>query len=487
MPPEAAREVLMSGNQAKAVKFIAVLGGVLGAAVCAAMAFTGTDHITAKILWLLLAVIFLILMYPLYQIGNLAERLSSQEEKLKILANRQSKLSKSASDAVNKYSPMSKNPVGRGKSPTGASVSIPNAAERTIHYEAADSNSAPISRPKQPTGDLTREFSQPEKPRLNAETGEVSLEDALKNESLRPKSTIMSVGSETFEINRKYKAVTRFVPLVSIQTISAGGLHTVAVRRNGYVAATGYGTYGQCGVSAWRDIVSVSAGNHHTVGLKADGTCVACGYSGYGQCDISGWKSICAVATGTSHTVGLLENGTCVAVGDNTYGQCNVYDWTDIISIAANSNYTVGLRVDGTIVAVGANTDGQWGAIKWGGITAVAAGGLHTIGLRSDGTCVSVGNNANNQCEISRWNKITAIAAGNFHTVGLKEDGHVIAVGHNGYGQCNVSEWSDIIALSAGRNHTVALDRAGRVYAVGDNTYGQCSVKDFDDIKTTGV
>ena len=134
MPRDAAKEVLMSGNQAKAVKFIAVLGGVLGAAVCAAMAFTGADHITAKILWLLLAVIFLLLMYPLYQVGNLAERVGSQEEKLKILANRQSKLSKSASDAVNKYSPMSKSPSGRGKSPTGASVSIPNAAERTIHY-----------------------------------------------------------------------------------------------------------------------------------------------------------------------------------------------------------------------------------------------------------------------------------------------------------------------------------------------------------------
>lgn len=275
---------------------------------------------------------------------------------------------------------MSKNSVGRGKSPTGASVSIPNAAERTIHYEAADSNPAPTSRPKQPTGDLTREFSQSEKPHLNAETGEVSIEDAMREEALRPKSTIMSVGSETFEINRKYKAVTRFVPLVSIQTISAGGLHTVAVRRNGYVAATGYGTYGQCGVSAWRDIVSVSAGNHHTVGLKADGTCVACGYSGYGQCDISGWKNICAIAAGTSHTVGLLENGTCVAVGDNTYGQCNVYDWTDIISIAANSNYTVG-TARGRHNRRGRRQYGRpVGRDQMGRNHRSRAGGLHTIG-----------------------------------------------------------------------------------------------------------
>ncbi len=476
----------MSGNQAKAIKFIAVLAGLLGAAACAAMAFAGTETVTAKIIWLLLAAVCLILIYPLYQIGNLAEGFGVQEEKLKILANRQSKIAKSASDAVSKYSPMSKNMArGGGKAPTGASVSIPNAAERTIHYEAVSRDDLTAGKVKDPTGDLTREFSQPEK-KLNAETGEVGVGD-VKEQPSRPKGTIMSVGTETFEINRKYRAVTRFVPQISLQTISAGGLHTVAVRRNGYVAATGYGTYGQCDVSSWRDIISVSAGNHHTVGLKSNGTCVACGYSGYGQCDVSGWNSICAIAAGTSHTVGLLENGTCVAVGDNTYGQCNVFDWTDIISISANSNYTVGLRVDGTLVAVGANTDGQWGAIKWGGITAVAAGGLHTIGLRSDGTCVSVGNNANNQCEVSRWNHITAIAAGNFHTVGLKEDGRVVAVGHNGYGQCNVSDWTDIIAVAAGRNHTVALDRSGRVFAAGDNTYGQCSVADFTDIKTTGI
>ena len=476
----------MSDNQAKAIKFMAVPGGLVGAAVCVAMAFAGTETVTAMVLWLLLAAVCLVLIYPLYQIGNLTEALGSHEEKLKILANRQSKIAKSASDMVSKYSPMSKNIARSGKTPTGASVSIPNAAERTIHYEAVSHDDVTVGKAKQRTGDLTREFSQPEK-KLNAETGEVGVENAARDHSDRPKGTIMSVGTETFEINRKYKAVTRFVPLVSLQTISAGGLHTVAVRRNGYVAATGYGTYGQCDVSSWRDIISVSAGNHHTVGLRSDGTCVACGYSGYGQCDVSGWNSICAIAAGTSHTVGLLENGTCVAVGDNTYGQCNVFDWTDIISITANSNYTVGLRVDGTIVAVGANTDGQWGAIKWGGITAVAAGGLHTIGLRSDGTCVSVGNNANNQCEVSRWNHITAIAAGNFHTVGLKEDGRVVAVGHNGYGQCNVSEWTDIIAISAGRNHTIALDRTGRVFAAGDNTYGQCSVMDFTDIKTSGI
>ena len=282
-----------------------------------------------------------------------------------------------------------------------------------------------------------------------------------------------------------YRVTTRFVPLSSQRSISAGGLHTVAVRRNGCVIAIGDNTYGQCDTYNWRDITSVCAGNHHTLGLKSDGTVHACGYNGHGQCNVQNWTGVSAIAAGACHSVGLLANGACIAIGDNTYGQCNVYDWREVVYIAAGENYTVGIRHDGTIVATGANVGSSWGAHKWGSIVDVAAGGLHTVGLRSDGTCVAVGNNANYQCEISRWTNITEVAAGNFHTVGLVDNGQVIATGHNVYGQCNVYTWKNIVEISAGRTHTIALDRHGRVYAVGDNTYGQCDVQSFSDIKTT--
>ena len=55
---------------------------LLGAAACAAMAFAGTVTVTvtAKIIWLLLAAVRLILIYPLYQIGNLAEGSASKRK-----------------------------------------------------------------------------------------------------------------------------------------------------------------------------------------------------------------------------------------------------------------------------------------------------------------------------------------------------------------------------------------------------------------------
>lgn len=472
----------MSGT----IKFLSVLVGVLGAAACSLMAFLTEATLIAQILWLLLAIVCLILIFPLYHVGTILESLNAQDEKLRLLATRQAKISKS--ESVDRFSPLTK--TSGNRAPTGAqtlgniaSMSFPNASGKTVAYapikedKRSSQTFVNASAPRPVTAE--REFNI-----LDAETGEVNVMRAVND---TPQTSAPSANTGSFGVDRVHKTVTRFVPIASVQTVAAGGLHSVAVRRSGYVTATGYNAYGQCDVTSWRDIVSVVAGNHHTIGLRANGTCVACGYSGYGQCDVGSWTSICSIATGASHTVGLREDGTCVAVGDNTYGQCNVFDWTDIMAISANANYTVGLRADGTLVAVGANTDGQWSAIRWGGIISVAAGGLHTIGLRNDGTCVSVGNNANGQCEVSRWSKIRSVAAGNFHTVGLREDGTCIAVGHNGYGQCNVSDWHDIIAIVAGRNHTLALDRGGRVWAAGDTTYGQCSVKDFIDIKTTGV
>ena len=63
--------------------------------------------------------------------------------------------------------------------------------------------------------------------------------------------------------------------LRSLETVSAGGTHTVGLRLDGTVAATGGNDFGQCDVENWTNIVAVSAGGNHTVGLRSDGTVVA--------------------------------------------------------------------------------------------------------------------------------------------------------------------------------------------------------------------
>ena len=64
--------------------------------------------------------------------------------------------------------------------------------------------------------------------------------------------------------------------------VSAGGLHTVGLKADGSVVATGRNDDGECNVGNWTGIVQVAAGLFHTVGLKADGTVVAVGLKDYG-------------------------------------------------------------------------------------------------------------------------------------------------------------------------------------------------------------
>ncbi|UCD22898.1 MAG: hypothetical protein JSW22_05340, partial [Chloroflexota bacterium] len=80
--------------------------------------------------------------------------------------------------------------------------------------------------------------------------------------------------------------------------VSAGGLHTVGLKADGRVVATGRNGDGECNVGSWTGIIQVSAGLFHTVGLKADGSVVAAGLKDYGQCDVGGWTSITQVDAG---------------------------------------------------------------------------------------------------------------------------------------------------------------------------------------------
>ena len=273
------------------------------------------------------------------------------------------------------------------------------------------------------------------------------------------------------------------IPGPSGETVSAGSYHTVGLKADGTVVATGLNAYGQCDVSGWTDIVAISAGTYHTVGLKPDGTVVAVGSNASGQCNISGWKKIIAVSAGGSHTVGLKADGTVVAVGDNSNGQCNVTGWKDIVAVSAGSSYTVGLRADGTVVAVGSNAYGQCNVSGWTDIVAISAGHYHTVGLKTDGTAVAAGSNGGGKCDVSGWMDIAAISAGYAHTVCLKANGTVVAVGVDMNNQCDITSWNHIVAIGAGTYHTVGLRTDGTIVAVGDNLYGQCNVSDWKGIR----
>lgn len=290
----------------------------------------------------------------------------------------------------------------------------------------------------------------------------------------------------TFGSLGNYKdARDRGIPLFQLfsDSLSAKN-HTVALKADGTVMATGYNAYGECDVSDWKDVVDVSAGYNYTISLKANGTVVATGYNEYGQCDVLDWVDIVSVSAGHNHTIGLKADGTVVATGNNASRQCNVSNWKDIVAVSAGHNHTIGLKADGTVVATGYNEYGQCDVLGWTDIVSVSAGNDCTIGLKTDGTVVAVGYNEYGQCDVLDWVDIVAVSAGHNHTIGLKADGTVVAAGRNHFGQCNVSDWVDIVAVSAGHNHTIGLKADGTLVATGSDRNRQCDVSDWTNITT---
>lgn len=264
--------------------------------------------------------------------------------------------------------------------------------------------------------------------------------------------------------------------MVNRKSIATGYEHTVALKSDGTVIATGTNENGECNVSEWKDIISVYASEYRTIGLKADGSvCVAgklftnkslstlsnttsidvafgviagikgdgqavvVGTSSAGATNVSDWNNIVAISTSGSHTAGVKSDGTVIAIGDNRFGQCDVNDWTDIVDVATSNNQTVGLKSDGTIITTLKDDEGNTIEIEWVDIASIDIVGNDIFGIKADGTVVTTGG-----WDVSEWTGIVDISCSSSHIVGLKVDGTLVAEGSELYGMCDVNSWNEI-------------------------------------------
>ena len=130
------------------------------------------------------------------------------------------------------------------------------------------------------------------------------------------------------------------------EKISAGGNHTVAIKKNGTLWAWGDNSFGQLGYDTFESIKSaapcqigkdtnwlmVSAGDLHTMAIKRDGSLWAWGSNASGQLGSNtetyspvpiriGNDKWIQVSAGYRHTVAIKSNGILYAWGDNRSGQ----------------------------------------------------------------------------------------------------------------------------------------------------------------------
>lgn len=256
-------------------------------------------------------------------------------------------------------------------------------------------------------------------------------------------------------------------------SIAAGASHSLLLRPDGTVLASGKRTDDRCNVSSWIDIRKIAA-NQVSLGLKQNGTVILAGKAD--SMDVSAWTDIVDIALGAGNAVGLKRDGSVVATGANQYGQCKTAGWQNVIQVAAGDKTVYGLRQDGTVLAAGANSNGQAEVSGWRNIIAICAGASHVVGLKRDGTVLAAGSNDYGQCDVRQWKDVHEISAGAVHTVALMRDGTVEAVGQNQDKQCEVSEWKNVITVSAGQYHTLALQKDGTVLSCGSNGYQQCDL-----------
>ena len=196
----------MSEQQATFIKVLSFIGGFFGAAICVCLGLkTVETDIVMTVLLLLLAAVFLLLIYPLYQIGKLGDALTEQSKKIRVLAKKQAK-QKKEENSVSQYSPLNKH-----AEPAESAV-MPRAEEKTVLFPTASDRVSGANT----SDELTREFSMTKQ--LNMHTGElIAVPGAAPS-------------ADSLEIYRSFRSTPHIVPKMMALTLAAGGLHTVAVR-----------------------------------------------------------------------------------------------------------------------------------------------------------------------------------------------------------------------------------------------------------------
>jgi alpha-tubulin suppressor-like RCC1 family protein len=331
-----------------------------------------------------------------------------------------------------------------------------------------------------------------------------------------------------------------------IQQISCGDRYSLVLLSDGSVWASGDNSTGclgdgtQCDKNEWAcvipagsGVIQVSAGFFHSLALKSDGSVWATGANRNGQlgdgtrisqkewkCTMPPASDVIQVSSGGFHSLALKSNGSVWMCGSNITGQAgdgsttsNITSWCSVAPFKANSvnagTYHSLISVDGAIWASGQNNDGQLGdgttidKSIWvlspamsNGVTQIVSSSHHSLALKSDGSVWATGTNKYGQLgngtyrDKSAWGTVissgvTHLATGPEHSMAIKSDGSVWGAGNNIAGQLgngtntrDTKKWERVVSsggaqLSTGSQHSLLLKSDGSLWKTGNNDAGQ--------------
>ncbi len=289
-------------------------------------------------------------------------------------------------------------------------------------------------------------------------TGTAAIDSSLTNGTSYCYTAFVRDGSGSYSSGVSVYAT----PRASFVVVSAGGIHTLAIKSDGTLWAWGYNAMGELGDGC---VFAQTCSNRYSPGqVGADKT----------------WS---AVSGGTAHSVALKQNGTLWAWGDNSSGQIGtgvtgsyystpnqITADTNWASISAGGFFTTAIKTDGTLWAWGNNYAGQLGD-----------------GCVKGSTCVSKATPTAVNADTD-W---AAVAAGANHVLALKTNGTLWAWGINDYGELGNAAQSatayssvpvqigtdtDWKTIAVGDMHSLAIKTNGTLWAWGDNSHGQLGI-----------
>lgn len=289
------------------------------------------------------------------------------------------------------------------------------------------------------------------------------------------------------------------IPFDDISDVAIGAGHTLMVRRNGSVWATGANNRGQLGlgfsgepiqsptqIPSLVDIVYVAAGGDSSYAIDSGGVLWAWGDDSSGQLGIGnpGGATMQAMPR-----MNPIVQATDVAAGDGfaiaTDGSGTLWSW--------GSNELLQLGTPGP-----ARNQPQAVPVPGGFFAGEVAAAGHTVLARSGADVLGWGSNTAQQIADSGAaipvdgsllvSGARAIAVGNRHILIALENGSVIARGANEAGQLGagtfatqsgfstVAGLNDVVAVAAGDAHSLAVTSSRITYAWGANDHRQLMI-----------
>ena len=276
-----------------------------------------------------------------------------------------------------------------------------------------------------------------------------------------PEAAVAALQGQTPEELAHIAALGRQREALPRGVIAVGFYHTLGLCADGTVLACGDNSFGQCEVSAFRDVTQVAAGAWHSLLLHSDGTVSAVGRDSEGQCDVAEWKNVVQIAAGDYASFGLRADGTLLCTGYNDYSVPE--SWRGLRAVTAGSYYAAALRQDGSAWIDPALNGGE--ALQ--GLVDLAVNTGFGLGLRADGSVVGVG------FEPEGWEDILSVSASGTVVLGLRADGHVLCHAFRQRDLLPLDGVSEAVAIAAGGTHSAVVLRDGSVLVFGDTSRGQ--------------